>query len=283
MGWCANFLPKALPVGQFPVQAIIKRVMRASERFNKSFQQRPHIPHDASCYHECSHLHIVFKEAGSNTVQFATTKSQRECGWEARRPQSTAWQSIKVKSAACRRVMVLNIWSGDSWLPATAIEQSGPLTYLVQVSGGKLWERHVGYIHEMNDSPQQEENTAVHELQLPVLRTRHVEEVQACTPDVKTSEIMWADVQTDTMSSPTSCTTEPTVDDIPVTTPPAVSHPSPTILLTLAVRHQYPLWDPAKHCQFKWQASPIQVTSIANSSDKASLIQVTLWFSEGGV
>ena len=103
----------------------------------------------------------------------------------------------------------------------------------------------------MNDSPRQEEIATAPELPLPVHRAPHVEELQARTPNVQTPEIQPADVQTDTMSSPTSRTIKLTVDDTPATTPPAVSHSSPTIPITSIVKHQYLLRDCAKHRRFK--------------------------------
>ena len=72
--------------------------------------------------------------------------------------------------------MVRNKQSVDSLVPATVIEQSGSLSYLVQVSGDRLWKRHVDHICEMNDSPQREEIATAPELPFPVPRAPHVEE-----------------------------------------------------------------------------------------------------------
>ena len=63
--------------------------------------------------------------------------------------------------------------------------------------------RYVHHIHEMNDSPRQEEIATAPELPLLVHRAPDVEELHTRTPNVQTPEIQPADVQTDTMSSPT--------------------------------------------------------------------------------
>ena len=55
-----------------------------------------------------------------------------------------------------QRVMVKNLRPGDKWVPGTIIEQTGPLSYLVQVAGGLTWKRHIDHLRQMDDSPQQE-------------------------------------------------------------------------------------------------------------------------------
>ena len=53
-----------------------------------------------------------------------------------------------------QRVMVRNLRPGPRWVPGTLIERKGPLTYLVQVSEGRIWKRHVDHLHETTDTPQ---------------------------------------------------------------------------------------------------------------------------------
>jgi len=54
--------------------------------------------------------------------------------------------------------MVHDLCPGDKWVPETIIERTGPLSYLVQVSGGQTWKKHIGHLRQMTDSPQEEEN-----------------------------------------------------------------------------------------------------------------------------
>ena len=77
--------------------------------------------------------------------------------------------------------MVRNIRSVDSWVPSTVVEQNGSLSYLVQVSGDRLWKRHVDHIRQMNDSPQREEIATAPELPFLVPRAPHVKEASRYT------------------------------------------------------------------------------------------------------
>ena len=38
--------------------------------------------------------------------------------------------------------------SGPDWIPGVITQKIGPLTYLVDVSGGRLWKRHVDHIKD---------------------------------------------------------------------------------------------------------------------------------------
>ena len=38
--------------------------------------------------------------------------------------------------------------SGPDWVPGVIAQKMGPLTYLVDVSGGRLWKRHVDHIKD---------------------------------------------------------------------------------------------------------------------------------------
>ena len=46
-------------------------------------------------------------------------------------------------------VMVKNHSSGASWIAGVIAQQLGPVTYLVDVSGGRLWKRHVDHLKEV--------------------------------------------------------------------------------------------------------------------------------------
>ena len=49
--------------------------------------------------------------------------------------------------------MAKNFDSGDSWIAGVIAQQLGPLTYLVDVSGGRLWKRYVDHLKEFNPPP----------------------------------------------------------------------------------------------------------------------------------
>ena len=52
-----------------------------------------------------------------------------------------------------QRVLVRNIRPGPRWVFGTIVKRTGPLSYVVQVSEGMLWRRHVDHLLEANDSP----------------------------------------------------------------------------------------------------------------------------------
>ena len=53
-----------------------------------------------------------------------------------------------------QRVMARNFRPGTVWVPGTITERTGPVSYLIQVSTGQLWKRHIDHIRTMEDSPQ---------------------------------------------------------------------------------------------------------------------------------
>ncbi len=53
-----------------------------------------------------------------------------------------------------QRVMVRNLRPGPQWIPGTIIERRGPVTYLVQVAGDRIWKRHIDHLNETTDTPQ---------------------------------------------------------------------------------------------------------------------------------
>ena len=52
-----------------------------------------------------------------------------------------------------QRVLVQNYRQGPRWVPGTITNRLGPLTYTVQVAGGRLWKRHIDQLLETADSP----------------------------------------------------------------------------------------------------------------------------------
>ena len=53
-----------------------------------------------------------------------------------------------------QRVMARSPPPGVQWVPGTIVQQTGPLSYLVKVSGDRLWRRHIDHLRGMIDSPQ---------------------------------------------------------------------------------------------------------------------------------
>ncbi len=44
--------------------------------------------------------------------------------------------------------MARNFRSGSAWIPGKIVQQLGPLTYLIDVSEGRLWKRHVDHLKQ---------------------------------------------------------------------------------------------------------------------------------------
>ena len=45
-------------------------------------------------------------------------------------------------------VIAKNFGSGSVWIPGVIVEQIGPLTYVINISDGRLWKHHVDHIKE---------------------------------------------------------------------------------------------------------------------------------------
>ena len=45
-------------------------------------------------------------------------------------------------------VMVKNFRTGPPWVPGIIVQQLGPLTYMIEVSAGKFWKRHVDHVKD---------------------------------------------------------------------------------------------------------------------------------------
>ena len=50
-------------------------------------------------------------------------------------------------------VWARNFRDGPTWVPATIADQVGPLSYLVQLSDGGLWRRHIDHLRTGQDVP----------------------------------------------------------------------------------------------------------------------------------
>ena len=49
-------------------------------------------------------------------------------------------------------VMARNLQVGDDWVPATIIERTGPVSYLVETTEHQLWKRHIDQLKALADS-----------------------------------------------------------------------------------------------------------------------------------
>ena len=74
-----------------------------------------------------------------------------------------------------QRLMVRSLHPGNKWVPGTIVKRTGPLSYLVQVGGGKTWKRHIDHLRQMSDSPQEEQMTETRDsdtlIQFPTSQT----------------------------------------------------------------------------------------------------------------
>ena len=50
-----------------------------------------------------------------------------------------------------QRVRVRNLRDGPKWVPGVVVGRQGPLSYVVQTTGGEVWKRHVDQIEEVGD------------------------------------------------------------------------------------------------------------------------------------
>ena len=58
-------------------------------------------------------------------------------------------RNVRIRSfESGQTVMVWNFWSGDDWITGVIIQRVGTLTYLVEVSGDRVWKRHVDHVKE---------------------------------------------------------------------------------------------------------------------------------------
>jgi hypothetical protein len=55
--------------------------------------------------------------------------------------------------ATGQSVVAKNFGSGESWIAGVITQQLGPLIYLVDVSRGRIWKRHVDHLKELDPPP----------------------------------------------------------------------------------------------------------------------------------
>ena len=52
-----------------------------------------------------------------------------------------------------KSVVVRNFRGGEKWVPGVIVQQLGPLTYLIDVSQGRVWKRHVDHMKVYDRKP----------------------------------------------------------------------------------------------------------------------------------
>ena len=75
--------------------------------------------------------------------------SRRQAKQKKRHDQHARLRSFQVGQS----VMAKNFGSGAAWLPGVIAQQQGPVTYLVDVSEGRLRKRHVDHLKEYHSRP----------------------------------------------------------------------------------------------------------------------------------
>ena len=67
-------------------------------------------------------------------------------------------RSVPVRSFQVgQEVMARNFRAGAAWIPGVIAQQLGPVTYLVNVSEGRHWKRHVDHIKNLQARPTENE------------------------------------------------------------------------------------------------------------------------------
>ena len=74
---------------------------------------------------------------------------QRQAKQKERHDQHARLRTLQVGQA----VMAKNFGPGDSWLRGVVARQLGPVTYLVNLTGGRLWKRHLDHLKELSTPP----------------------------------------------------------------------------------------------------------------------------------
>ena len=122
--------------------------------------------------------------------------------------------------------MVKNFSSGASWIAGVIAQQLGPVTYLVSISGDRIWKRHVDHLKEFQS--------------LPPVVTEPEFDVNISSPSTPTD----AAEAGNTVETPESSPNPSTTDSSATTAEPSTSpQPEPTTTIpetTLTPPRRYP-------------------------------------------
>ena len=73
---------------------------------------------------------------------------QRVC-WRQAKQKEGKDQNTKLRHFVMgQSVMVKNFCTGPTWVPGIIAQQLGPLTYMIEISAGKFWKRHVDHVKD---------------------------------------------------------------------------------------------------------------------------------------
>ena len=73
---------------------------------------------------------------------------QRVC-WRQAKQKEGKDQNTKLRHFVMgQSVMVKNFPAGPTWVPGVIAQQLGPLTYMIEISAGKFWKRHVDHVKD---------------------------------------------------------------------------------------------------------------------------------------
>ena len=73
---------------------------------------------------------------------------QRVC-WRQAKQKEGKDQNTKLRHFVMgQSVMVKNFRPGPTWVPDIIAQQLGPLTYMIEISVGKFWKRHVDHVKD---------------------------------------------------------------------------------------------------------------------------------------
>ena len=121
-------------------------------------------------------------------------------------------------------VMARNFRAGDPWIPGVIVRQLGPLTFLVDVSDGRFWKRHIDHLKNRLPHPIENETHPV-----PSAGFHHEEpSIEAPdateTPELSPSELVSSSANLsflEAVSSPLSVPVQETASSLD--SPPSVS------------------------------------------------------------
>ena len=76
-----------------------------------------------------------------------------------------------------QEVMAKNFRAGESWIPGIVVQKLGPVTYLVDVSEGRFWKRHVNHLKEYQRTNTENEFQPTFAPELPLAVSSSEDEV----------------------------------------------------------------------------------------------------------
>lgn len=134
--------------------------------------------------------------------------------------------------------MAKNMRDGPNWIPGIIVNQLGPVTYLVEVSEGRMWKRHVDHIKDhtpgdLSPRAQGPEEAVEIDLDIPAAST---EPVVNTPPSQSTPSTSATAIGTPT-TTPPPVVTKPPVNTAPVGTEPPVNTDSTTRRYPARERH----------------------------------------------